>query len=178
MIWFALWFSLAHAQTIQSDCTPPEQKAISSIGKFTTWDCTPVKVNPESEQLLIAAVTNGASGLEGAILLFDRKNFSAKSAPVFKSPTLGYDLFPMLLEQKYRLVFLHPSSDRAHLIMYLNFQTAPNATHFSRWEFSFENKEIKEGGNRTWPLEAGVLPKIYEERGSYRALLESRSVEM
>jgi hypothetical protein len=177
-MWFALWLAFAHAQTIQSDCAPAELKIVPTLGKFTAWDCTPVKVDPEKEQILIAAVVNGPTGLESSIFLYDRKGFSGQATPAFKSPTIGYDAFPVLLNQVYRLIFVHPSSDRSRLVFYANFQTGPAATHFARWEFSYENKEIKEGGNRTWALDAGVLPKIYEERGTFRALLGSRSVEM
>ncbi len=174
------------AQVIQSDCTPAEIKILQSPdivsqfvkGKMMAQDCTPLKSAPEKEMLLVAHVVNAAGGYESYMSLFERKGFTEKATPIFKSSLIGFDIFPVLNNMVHRLLFVHPTSDKVKLVMYLNLQIAPGTSKLSRWEYTYAQKELVEAANKYWMLEAGIMPKIYDEKGVYRALLESRSVEL
>jgi len=177
----------ARAQTIQSDCTPAEVKALQSAevinqfvsqGKVHTHDCTPVKPAPDKEYLLAFHVFNARGGYESYMSLFERKGFNEKSVALFKSTMIGFDMFPLLVGKAHRLMFVHTHSDKAKLVLYLNPQLSPSASKLARWEYSYERKQLIEVLNRFWLMEAGVLPKIYDDRGTHRALIESRSVEL
>lgn len=175
------------AEPITSDCTPAEQKVMATpefaalferTGRLVAKDCTVTKgPAPDTEMLLVAVVGNSATGYESFLGLFDRKTFSAAAKPVFKSPIMGFDMFPMLVNQKYRLLFVHPSSDKNRLVFYVNAQTGPSSSRFSRWEYVFETKAFSEIA-KIWMIEAGTLPKIYDDNGTHRALLGARSVEI
>ena len=176
----------AGAQVIQSDCTPAELKILQSPdivnqftrGKMMAQDCTPLKSSPEKEMLLVAHVVNAAGGYESYLSLFERKGFTEQAVPIFKSALIGFDIFPVLNNMVHRLLFVHPSSDKLKLVMYLNLQIAPATSKLSRWEYTYDKKELVEAANKYWMLEAGVMPKIYDEKGVFRALIESRSVEL
>ena len=179
--------SHARAELIKSDCTTAELKILQSPeilnhfvlkGEMLTQDCTPVKVPPDKEYLLVATVINAQGGYQSYLSLFDRKGLNDKAVPFFKSAMMSFDMFPVQVNKVHRLIFVHPSSDKAKLVLFVNLQISPAATKLSRWEFSYETKELVETANRFWLLEAGVLPKIYDDTGVFRALLDSRAVEL
>lgn len=189
MIAVLSWFlSVVSAQTIVSDCTPAEVKTLQSSAmleqvvaggaRVQTLDCTPIKPQPDKEYLLALYTLNTKGGYESYLTLFERMGFGDKSVVQFKSTLIGFDLFPVWVNKVHRLMFVHPSSDRTKLVLYLNPQIAPAATKFARWEYSYDKKELIEILNRYWLVEAGILPKIYDDRGTFRALIESRSVEL
>lgn len=177
----------AQANVIKSDCTPAEMKVLQhaniltqfiSRGRILAQDCVPVTLSPERQVLLVAHVLNSPTGYETYLALFERKGFSESSTATFKSSLLGFDLFPVLFKGNQRLVFVHPSSDKTKIAAYLNVQQAPGSSKLARWELALDKYTLTEQTNRYWPLEAGIMPKIYDDKGVYRALIESRSVEL
>ncbi len=189
MRWPFLWLlslscGWADAQ-IQSDCSAPEKKHLQALGfvsqyvlqgSISAQDCTPVKMG-ERELLLINVVANTKSGLESYVALYDRAGFSDKAAPVFKSAALGFDTFPVLVKNVQRLAFVHPSTDKARIVLFMSIQTGPAATRLARWELNLDKKELLET-TRAWNFEAGILAKIYQDKESWRALIDIRSVEL
>lgn len=180
-----VFLSTSAGAEIQSDCASAELKSIKNAelqkqfvlnGSVSAFDCTPVMMG-SSEYLLLNIVASTESGLESYLALFDRKGFSERAAPVFKSPALAYDSFPMLVKNVQRLVFVHPSSDKNRLVLFLSLQTGPAATRLSRWELLLDKKTLTET-TRSWTFEAGILAKIYQDKETWRALIDIRSVEL
>lgn len=181
----ALTATVAQAQVIKSDCSADEQKTLKTSefahqfvlsGSLTAQDCTPVKV-ADKEILLISVVASTSAGLESYIALFERKGFSSSAAAIFKSPALGFDTFPILVEGAQRLAFVHPASDKNRLVLYMSIQNGPAVTRLARWEYQFDKKTLEQT-NRTWTFDAGIIAKIYEDRDTLRALIDVRSVEL
>lgn len=184
---FLLMFSLpTFANTpFSNDCTPAELKTVEAAeivaqlvrGSMVSKDCAALKGAGDREVLVVAMVGNSATGYDSYVAFFDRKTFAPTAKLEAKSAILGFDLFPILFNQKNRLIFVHPASDASRAVLYLNVQASPATTRFSRWEYMFEPKTFTEG-QKIWMIDAGILPKIYEDGPSTRALLGTRSVEI
>jgi hypothetical protein len=177
----------AAANPVQSDCTAAELKALLapgitsqfvSRGQTLTQDCAPVTVSPERQVLLVAKVFNSGGGYEAYLSLFERKGFSETATAVFKSFMLGFDLFPVQVNKNVRLAFVHPATDKSKIVLFMNVQSGPAASRFARWELTLDKMGLTEVPNRYWPLEAGIVPKVYDDGGTFRALIDSRSVEL
>lgn len=190
--WFAAAVLGAYAASgnstmVKSDCTPAELKVLRTpaiVAQFVTKgrvvneDCTPVVISPERSVLAVVQVFNTPTGYESYLSIFERKGFAETSAATFKSSMLGFDLFPMLVENNHRLIFIHPASDKTKVVLFLNVQISPNSSRLTRFELALEKFNLTETPGRGWPIEAGVLPKIYDDGGLMRALMESRAVEL
>ncbi len=187
--WFAALVLNVHAVpvVVQSDCTPAELKLLKAPGIVNQFvnkglvvseDCAPLSVSPERQVLAVLQVFNTSGGYESYLSIFERKGFVESSAATFKSSMLGFDVFPVLVKGNHRLLFIHPSSDKTKIVLYLNVQVSPNSSRLSRWELALEQLVLSEVTARSWSIEAGVLPKIYEDGGVLRALMESRAVEL
>lgn len=170
---------------IQSDCTTLEQKALKNPefqkqfvinGAVSALDCTPVLM-AKDEMLLVNVVASTGSGLESYVALYNRVGFNEKSASVFKSSALAFDTFPILVKNVQRLAFVHPSSDKNKLVIFLSLQTGPASARLSRWELILDKKSLTET-TRSWNFEAGILAKIYQDKETWRALIDIRSVEL
>lgn len=175
----------AFAQNIVSDCASAEVKILHHAdfvsqyvlqGSLSVQDCTPVKAG-DRKWLLINVVANTRSGLETYVALYERKGFSEKAAPVFKSAALGFDSYPLLVKNVQRLLFVHPATDKSRIVFYMSTQTGPAAARLARWEYLVDKKELVET-NRAWNFEAGVMAKIYQDKQTWRSLIDIRSVEL
>lgn len=185
VLFLVMWMTAvpAGAQAIKSDCQTVELKVLHHPefakqfvinGSIPIHDCTPVMA--DKELLLINVVASTKAGLESYISLFERKGFNEKATAVFKSPALAFDTFPVLVKNVQRLAFVHPSSDKSKLVLFMSLQTGPATTRLARWEYTYDKKELIET-NRNWTFDAGIIAKIYED-ANWRALISERSVEL
>jgi hypothetical protein len=175
------------ALVMKSDCTPAELKALQGPdilnqfvlkGSVLALDCTPIGLTPEREVLLVTQVFNAPGGYEAYLSVFERKGLHDSTIATFKSAMLGFSLLPVLYKGEQRLLFVQPSPEKGKLTIYLNVQSGPSATRFARWELNWTKFALVEVPGRYWPLEVGIMPKIYDEKGKWRALIDTRSVEI
>jgi len=182
---FALLFFAfnVQAQRIQSDCLPAESLIITSPafveqvagpGRLLASDCT----DGPGGKLFVVMVINVPAGVESYLLVFGRKGLTVQSKPLFKSQPLGFDAFPMLVNERRRLLFVKNENGSKTVAIYMNIQTGPATTRLGRWDLDLANSKLSEHLQRAWPMDAGRIPKIHKHDNAWRALIGKRSVEL
>ena len=185
-----LFFShFALANALKTDCTPKD-KAIVESAKFLSdfypgalkllhYDCVNLNVPDDGSSFVLVAVFSTAQGPEAQMAWFDRKTFKGGASSLAKTTDpLGIDVFPLAVNGGSRLGFALPKPEQSRLGIYVNVQTAPEVTRLIRFDLDLKSKSFNESNSRVWLLEAGVLPKIYQDGDVWRALIVNRSVEL
>lgn len=169
------------AQTIKSDCAPAETQVLANPtffnqvaqGKLMSSDCT---AGPDNKLFSVMTI-NVPTGVESYLVVTERKGLTVASKPLFVSLPLGFDAFPMMVNKAQRLLFIKNEAGKPYAI-YLNIQTGPNASRLGRWELDLEKKKLIENQQRFWMMNAGRLPKIFEEKGQWRANIDGKTVTL
>lgn len=176
-------FAAMAAGGIQSDCKLEEMRVlrnkavvgqIASEATLTGLDCAPIK----DGKLVTIYSVSGAGGLEVYLAVFSRKTLALKATPIFKSESIAFDAFPILAKGKKRLIFVMPAPDGKKLEFYINAQTAPNENQFLKYELNMEKKALSRVPNHAWPAPGSSVPKIFSEKGKWRAILKGKIVDL
>jgi hypothetical protein len=188
---FALLFfsPLGRADVSKTDCTPKDKAVLESAQfvaglnsaalKLLRYDCVNLNVADHASSFVLVAVVATARGPEAQLAWFDRKTFKSAASNLAKTTEpLGVDAFPISVSGSPRLGFALPKLEQNRLGFYVNVQTAPDVTRLIRFDLDMKSKSFHESNNRIWLVEAGVLPKIYQDGDAWRALIVNRSVEL
>ncbi|MGE4130445.1 MAG: hypothetical protein AB7F86_02340 [Bdellovibrionales bacterium] len=180
---FRAW---AQAPASDATCSPEIKKTlrsqeilnrVSAGAKFLNLDCAVVTLPKGDQYVLAAIVLNSKTGMESFAVVFPFKGLGKDSKPVFQSPQLAFDLYPLWADEVTRLLFVEPVLTGTKMRFFLNGQHAPSLTRVMAYELDFNKLEFKEDRRRSWPMECGLLPKFYQDRdGQKRILLGARSV--
>lgn len=180
-------FSAVSAQTFKTSCSPALQKVIetsafakdlSQGSQLQAYDCLSFNPPVPDSWVAIVIVLQVSVGTEAHLLLADQKNLSSAANLLARSEPLGLDAFPVWIDGALRLGFVMPKVEHDRVGIYVNLQTAPAVTRVSRWDLEIKNKTFYEVINRAWTMDAGVQPKIYNDNGVWRALIQQRAVEL
>lgn len=187
LISFAFWLPvLASANTVikKTECSPSERmilshpeflKSVGNSGKLMASDCATL---PEGK-MGVVLILNASSGVESYFIVFERRGFTVASKPVFVSPALGFDTFPVQVGQDRRLLFVKPDRDHSKLVtLYMNIQTGPSATRLGRYELDLSSLKLSEDPRKFWMIEAGRVPKIVRQKNDWQVEIEKKTFNL
>ena len=179
--------SLWAADTPQSDCPKPEVKALKSKkildqitadAKVTAIDCTNVAVGKGGGKLLVIYTLTGENGVSSHFAVFNRGGLSPDAKPLFLSDSLGFDSQLMVAKGKKRMLFVMPGSPEGKLDVYAVIQTDANNVKFGKYQIDLHSKGMTADQEKSWKIDRFVQPKIYVEKGVWKAILKGKIVEL
>lgn len=173
------------SESIKSDCSPSEIKIlrnqaiidqISPDAQPAHEDCT-VLHDAKNAKLLVLYVLNATGGVEVHLGLFSRHNLSSKSSVLYKSESLGFEAFPLVVNGQHRLLFVTSSAGAKKIDLYANLQSTPRGSELVMRELDLTDLSLSEVKN-TWNIGAGKVPKILKESGKWRAIVSGKLVDL
>lgn len=174
------------ADSIQSDCTKPELKAlkhkkileqISPDAKLNAVDCTVLGAG-KVEKLLTIYSMDTADGVETRVATFARGGLNPEAKPQFRSESLGFDSYLMVAHGRKRMLFVLPGGDGKSIAFYTNTQTDANNTQLLKHNLNLHEKTLSQDSDHAWKIDPGIQPKIYSEKGKWKAILKGKIVDL
>jgi hypothetical protein len=165
-------------------CTPAEVKILSSPGllaqlgkdsKFFAIDCAVTSAGG-AETLIVLYILQQPGGRNAYLAAVPAAHLTNTTRLAARTESLGGDSWPFPVNGQPRFLTLVPAGKSTGV--YVNPQTGPSATRFSRWVFDAKAAAFSYDKSHTWMVEAGKGPDVTQTHNRSTAKLNGRSVAL